>query len=126
MDPYQLSPEHAYKTHHNSFIKKPSNSINIEENKSSIAKLGDLRMREKPYERVKQFEKRKSSYNGRASKDDSTSYYRVSRIRDICKFLNIYISLALALETKTAYQNSNVFPSSKSKPSSLPKREEKF
>jgi hypothetical protein len=74
----------AYKTHESSFMKKTPTSISIEEKKSSMAKLGDMRMRETPYQRVANLEMRKFSFR-ESSNEKAQKPPRVSRIRDICK-----------------------------------------
>ena len=63
------------------FGTKPPVPQKLEEKKSSMAKIGDMRMREKPYERMGSFEGRKFSHY--APTDSDIKIYRVSRVRDI-------------------------------------------
>lgn len=75
----------AYTSHQTSWLKKTPAPVSLEEKKSAIAKLGDLRMREKPYERLSDMISKKYSLSGTSTTDDSHGLSRVSRIRDICK-----------------------------------------
>lgn len=54
-----------------------------EKNKSSMARIGELRIREKPLKRVLDFENRKYSYNMNSGLKERKTMYRISRIRDI-------------------------------------------
>lgn len=76
----------AYATHQTSWVKKTPGFSGLEEKKSSMSKLGNFRMREKPYERLSDAISRKYSLSGASTNDDSQVLPRVSRIRDICKF----------------------------------------
>jgi hypothetical protein len=71
----------AYKTHMSNFGTKPTTEQKFEEKKSSMAKIGDIRMREKPYERIGSLEGRKFSHY--TPTDSDIKIYRVSRVRDI-------------------------------------------
>jgi len=75
----------------NTFHKKSYYPENKEENKSSMLKLGDRLIKEKPYKWASKFEGRKFSQKSSSWLKDKNMVYRVSRVRDIS---------ALALESK--------------------------